>query len=173
MNITKIKVTLELEGGAEIVSALGELLSWCDGRVVETEMPNDGRLADTDMPESPGPEKKASDAKAMAEAVVALANVPQEETADIPPAGKDARVQWAADKIKGIVAKAVRKCTDFDEFLDRCTQYHILWMYKALLGVPAAESSSSASGAMLALRMPDEDKSSVLKLMDIMHRAKY
>lgn len=160
MNITKIKVTLELEGGAEVVTALGELLSRCDGKVVDTVMPE-------------APDKAQPPEESMAEAVRALANVKQEETADIPPVEKDARVQWAADKIKGIVAKDVRECTDFDEFLDRCTQHHILWMYKALLGVPAAESSSSASGAMLALRMPDEDKSRVLKFMDIMHRAKY
>lgn len=164
MNVTSIKVTLELEGGAEVVAALSQLLSQCDGRVVTTEMPE---LSEPEHAE--GANKEAT----LAAAVLAMAQVPAEVNRDIPPADKEARVQWSADRIKEIVAKHVRECKNYDELLSRCTQHHILWMYKALLGVPAAESSNSASGAMLALKMPDEDKSKVLKLMDIMHRAKY
>lgn len=168
MNITSIKVTLELEGGEEVVAALSQLLSQCDGRVVTTEMPM------TLEPEKvEGGKTDAETGAALAEAVIAMAQVPAEVNKDIMPAYKAARVQWSADRIKEIVAKHVRECKNYDELLSKCTQHHIMWMYKAMLGVPAAESSNSASGAMLALKMPDEDKSKVLKLMEIMHRAKY
>lgn len=168
MNITGIKVTLELEGGEEVVAALSQLLSQCDGRVVTTEMPETSELEKAE-----GGSAQVEIGAAMAEAVIAMAQVPAEVNRDMPPTFKEARVQWSADRIKEIVAKYVRECKNYDELLKLCTQHHILWMYKALLGVPAAESSNSASGAMLALKMPDEDKSKVLKLMDIMHRAKY
>lgn len=168
MNITSIKVTLELEGGEEVVAALSQLLSQCDGRVVTTEMP------ETSEPEkAEGERKQAVSGAELAADVIALAQVSAEVNRDIPPADKEARVQWSADRIKEIIAKHIRECENPDEMLAKCTQHHILWMYKALLGVPAAESSNSASGAMLALKMPDEDKSKILKLMDIMHRAKY
>ena len=168
MNITSIKVTLELEGGEEVVAALSQLLSQCDGRVVATEMP------ETSEPETPeGEDEQAEIGTALAGAVIAMAQVPAEVNKEIMPAYKAARVQWSADRIKEIVAKHVRECKNYDELLSRCTQHHIMWLYKAMLGVPAAESANSASGAMLALKMPDEDKSRVIKLMEIMHRAKY
>ena len=189
MNITGIKVTLELEGGEEVVAALSQLLGACRGEVTLVNMPvaccdTEDETEDTASTPSAtstaqGPETgshangQAEIGAALAEAVIAMAKVPKEVDDDMPPREKDARVQWAADHIKGIVARAVRDCKNYEEMLDKCTQHHIMWMYKAMLGVPAAESSNSAAGAMLALKMPEEDKSKVLKFMEIMHRAKY
>lgn len=189
MNITGIKVSLELEGGEEVITALSQLLVACRGEVTLVNMPV-ACCAKGDETEDTPPEQSATGViqgteigssangqaaigAALAEAVIAMAKVPKEVDDDMPPREKDARVQWSADRIKEIVVKYVRECKNYDELLSKCTQHHIMWMYKAMLGVPAAESSNSASGAMLALKMPDEDKSKILKLMDIMHRAKY
>ena len=161
MKITSIKVTLELEGGEEVVLALQQLFGQCAWREAMTnaslQQVAEQHVTSED-PVAPAADDQTDSADAIDESM---------------PSSKEDRLQWAAGKVRDIVANAVRGCKDYDTMLDRCNQYHIMWMFKALLGIPASESEKSAVEAMMALDMPESARKHVLRLMGVMKRAKY
>lgn len=137
MKVTKIRVSIELEGGTELVAALDQLVKIAESTErfdpAEDVVLTATQQEVTELPLEPEVQKPA-----------------HEET--LPP----------NERVQAMMARYVRSADHFKEIV-KAGKYNILmWIYKVLVGLHTPSSASTATKAMELLGFDRADKKFML-----------
>jgi hypothetical protein len=137
MKITKIKVSLELEGGTELVAALDQLV----------------KIAESTERFDP-----------VADVVLTATQQEVKELPLEPEVKKPAREATLPphDRAQAIMARYVRGADYFKEVVQAGRYNILMWIYKVLVGLHTPASASTATKAMELLGFDRADKKFML-----------
>lgn len=141
MKITKIHVSLELEGGTELVAALEQLVKIADESSKldpkETFVLTTTQQEVQELPPEPAPD-------------ITVKKPAREET--LPP----------HERAQAIMSRYVRGADHFKEMVQAGKYNILMWIYKVLVGLHTPASASTATKAMELLGFDRADKKFML-----------